>query len=127
MPGQEKTRLRICGDYSVTVNPQLEISRHPLPRSEDLMQKLSGGYCFIKIDLADAYNQMKLAPESQKRLTLSTHRGILLQTGLPFAISSAPSYDQDIMDQLTSDLQGVAGYMDNLLVSGFMSRKISRT
>ena len=87
------------------------------------MQKLSGGYCFTKIDLADAYDQIKLAQESQKRLALSMHRGILLQTRLPFGISSAPGYFQVIMDQLTSDLQGVAVYMDDLLVSGANAKK----
>ena len=64
LPAQEKARLRICRDYSVTVNPQLEMPRHALPHPEDLMQKLSGGYCFKKLNLADAYNQIKLAAES---------------------------------------------------------------
>nr|KAG5685748.1 hypothetical protein BaRGS_011066 [Batillaria attramentaria] len=41
----------------------------------ELMQKLGGGFGYTKIDLADAYNQIKLAPESQRRLALSTHRG----------------------------------------------------
>ncbi|CAI9716166.1 Hypothetical predicted protein [Octopus vulgaris] len=31
------TPLRICGDYSVTVNSQLEIHQHPLPLPEELM------------------------------------------------------------------------------------------
>ena len=118
LPGQRKAKLRVCGDYSATINSQLETHRHPIPRPEDLMQKLGGGYGFTKIDLADAYNQVKLAPESQRRLALSTHRGILLQTRLPFGITSAPGYFQNIMDKLTSDLQGVAVYMDDLLVSG---------
>ena len=82
------------------------------------MRKLGGGYGFSKIDLADAYNQILLAPESQKRLALSTHRGVLLQMRLPFGITSAPGYFQEIMDQLTSDLQGVAVYTDDILVSG---------
>ena len=82
------------------------------------MQRLSGGYYFTKIDLADAYNQVKLSPESQRRLALSTHRGVLLQTRLPFGISSAPGYFQEIMDRLTCDLQGVAVYLDDILVSG---------
>ncbi len=87
------------------------------------MHKLSGGYYFSKIDLADAYNQIKLGPESQKRLALSTHRGILLQTRLPFGISSAPGYFQEIMDQLTRDLSDVAVYLDDLLVSGSNSEE----
>ena len=43
------------------------------------MRELSSGYCFTKIDLADAYHQVQLAPDSQRRLAPSTHRGVLLQ------------------------------------------------
>ena len=118
LPGQTKAKIRVCGDYSVTVNPYLEDHRHPVPLPEDLMRKLSGGYGFTKIDLADAYNQIMLTPESQQKLALSTHRGVLLQRRLPFGIKSAPGYFQSIMEQLTSDLNGVAIYLDDILVSG---------
>ena len=110
--------IRVCGDYSLTVNSQLETHRQPLPLPEDLMCKLGGSYYFSKIDLADAYNQIKLAPESQKRLALSTHKGVLLQTRLPYGISSAPGYFQEIMEQLTSGLSRVAVYLDDILVGG---------
>ena len=53
------------------------------------------------------HNQIMLAPESQKQLALRTHRGVLLQMRLLV-----------ILDQLTSDLQGVALYIDDILVSG---------
>ena len=81
-------------------------------------QKLGGGYCYTKIDLADVYNQILLAPERQRRLALSTHKGVLLQTRLPFGIRSAPGYFQEIMEQLTQALPGVAVYLDDILVSG---------
>lgn len=110
--------LRVCGDYSVTVNDQLQDHRHPIPLPEDLMRQLGGGYGFTKIDLADAYNQIKLGPISQKRLALSTHQGVLLQKRLCFGIKSAPGYFQQLMDQLTKDLPGVAVYLDDILVSG---------
>ena len=100
LPGDDKPRLRVCGDYSVTV------------------RKLGGGYGFTKIDLADAYNQVRLCPESPKRLALGTLRGVPLQNVLPFGISSAPGCFQKIMDDLTSDLPGVAVYLDDILVSG---------
>ena len=74
------------------MNQQLEPHRHPMPLPEDLMRKLGGGCGFSKIDLADAYIQIMLAPENQKRLVLSTHRGVLLQMRLPFGVSSAPGY-----------------------------------
>ena len=78
IPGKP-AKLRVCGDYSITVNHQLEPHCHPVPLLEDLMRKLGGGYGFTKVDLADAYNQVMLAPKSLKRLAISTHRGVLLQ------------------------------------------------
>ena len=33
LPGQKKAKIRVCGDYSCTVNPQLEPHRHPLAPS----------------------------------------------------------------------------------------------
>nr|KAG5698933.1 hypothetical protein BaRGS_024854 [Batillaria attramentaria] len=116
--GALKPKLRICGDYSVGINDQLADHRHPMPLPEELMQKLGGGFGYTKIDLADAYNQIKLAPESQRRLALSTHRAVLLQQRLPFGIKSAPGYFQEIMENLTSDLPGVAVFQDDILTSG---------
>ena len=74
--------------------------------------------CFTKVDLADAYNQIKLTLESQKRLAVITHLGVLLQKRLPFGIKSAPGYFQEIMEQHTRNLQGVVVYIDDILVSG---------
>ena len=37
LPGQP-AKLRVCGDYSVSVNQQLEPHRHPMPLPEDLMR-----------------------------------------------------------------------------------------
>lgn len=110
--------IRVCGDYSATVNSQLEKHRHPMPTPESLIQKLGGGYCFTKIDLADAYSQIMLSPESQHKLALSTHRGVLLQKRLPFGITSAPGYFQSVMEKVTADLTGVGVYLDDILVSG---------
>ena len=111
-------KLRICGDYKATMNKYLKTNRYPIPLPSDLMTKLGGGQVYSKIDLADAYNQIKLSPESAKKLALSTHQGVLLQQRLPFGITSAPGYFQQIMDSLTSDLPGVAAYIDDLLVTG---------
>ena len=84
--GSLKPRLRVCSDYSVGINDQLEDHSHPLPLPEELMQKLGGGFGYTRTDLADAYNQIQLASKSQRRLALSTHRGVLLQQRLPFGI-----------------------------------------
>ena len=54
--GAINPKLRICGDYSVGINDQLAVHRHPMPLPEELMQKLGGGFGYTMIDLADAYN-----------------------------------------------------------------------
>ena len=44
-------RIRLCGDYKVTINPMLEIDKYPLPKPDDIFATLAGGKYFPKIDL----------------------------------------------------------------------------
>ncbi|KII64356.1 Retrovirus-related Pol polyprotein from transposon 17.6 [Thelohanellus kitauei] len=113
----DKASLRIRGDYSVTMNPVLKNHRQPIPIVDELISKLNVSYYFSIIDLANAYNQICLTPQSSSRLPLSTHRGVFLQKRLAFGIKSAPGYFQEIMSKLTADLNGVAVYFDDILVS----------
>ena len=56
--------LRICGDYSVTINKFSVLEQYPIPTLEELLSTLSGGKKFTKIDLSQAYHQLELTPES---------------------------------------------------------------
>ena len=47
-------QIRVCGDYKVTVNANLEVDQHPLPKPEDLFTSLSGGQKFSKLDFKHA-------------------------------------------------------------------------
>ena len=51
------------------INPQLEPNRHPLPIPEDLIRKLGGGYGFTKVDLAHAFSEINLGPETGAQYT----------------------------------------------------------
>ena len=104
-------KKNVCVDCSVTINLFS-------PISIQYLRKLSGGQHFTKIDLADAYNQILLSPDSQKRLALSPHRAVLLQQRLPFVTFSAPGYFQEIMDQLAQNLSDVDVYSNDILISG---------
>ena len=88
--------IRLCGDgdYKATINPMLEVEQFPVPSPEDPFATLSGGAVFSKLDLASAYQQVVLEPESHKYLTISTHTGLFRYTRLPFGVASAPAIFQ---------------------------------
>ena len=55
----DKTSVRVCGDFRMTVNPISKLNRYPMPRVEDLFATLGGGQSFTKLDLSQAYQQLR--------------------------------------------------------------------
>lgn len=111
-------KIRICGDFKVTVNPWLDINQYPLPKPEELFQALNGGVKFSKLDLKDAYLQISLDEESKKLVTINTHLGLLQYQRLPFGIASAPAIFQNIMEKILHGIEGVTIYLDDVTVTG---------
>ena len=111
-------KIRICGDYKVTVNTVLERDQYPLPRPEDIFASLAGGRQFTTLDLSHAYNQLVLKEESQRYVTINTHRGLYIYKRLPFGISSAPAVFQKTVDTILQGMGKVACYLDDILITG---------
>ena len=111
-------KVRICGDFKVTINPYLCPADYPIPRIEDIFASLSGGEKFSKIDLAQAYNQIELEEESKPYVTVNTPKGLYSYQRLPFGISTAPPIFQKSIKQVLKGLTGVQVYFDDILVTG---------
>ncbi len=111
-------RVRICGDYRVTINPMLDVNQCPLPLPEDLFATLAGGKQFTKLDLSHTYNQLILEEESRPYLTINTHRGLYWYNRLPFGTASALAVFQKTMDTILRGLKGVICYIDDILITG---------
>ena len=111
-------KVRLCGNYKITVNKYLKEVTYPLPLIHDLFAKLNKGEKFSKIDLSKAYNQLELDEESGNILTLNTHRGLFRMNRLPFGITTASSIFQKHIDMLFQGMDGVVAYIDDVLVTG---------
>ena len=109
--------IRMCGDYSGTINKCSPLEQHPIPTLDELLSKLSGGKRFTRLDLSQAYHQLELEPESREFTTISTHRGLYEYMRLPFGVNSAVSIFQRTIENLLADLPCCAVYIDDILVT----------
>jgi hypothetical protein len=110
--------LRLCADYSVTINKQLRVDQYPLPTAHELFTKLHGGQTFSKLDLSQAYSQCLLDEESQKITCINTHKGLFKYTRLVFGLACAPAIFQRVMENVLSGMEGVLCMLDDVLVTG---------
>lgn len=68
--------IRLCGDFKVSVNPNLYIHRYPIPRIEHIFLTLQGGKLFSKNDLLQAHAQIELNDNSKQLVTINTPKGL---------------------------------------------------
>ena len=111
-------RVRICGDYKTTINPNLIPESYTLPRIDDIFANLGRGEKFTKIDLTQAYLQCELDEESKKLTTINTHLGLFVYNRLVFGITSSPAIFQRIMDTVLAGLNNVQCNQDDIVITG---------
>ena len=111
-------KVRICGDFKVTINPVLKSDIHPFPLPEELFHKLNQGFKFSKIDLADAYLQIELEDKSKELVVINTHQGLYRCKRLPFGLSCAPAVFQKIIEKVIQEIPGTVNYLDDIIVTG---------
>lgn len=114
----EKTdgTIRLCADYSSTVNPQTKTADYPPDEFDRLIGSVGPGYHFSKIDLADAYLQFRVDEETAELLTINTCKGRYKFKRLPPGLSVAPGVFQRKMQTLFAKTKNVFVYFDDLFV-----------
>ncbi|CAF4637437.1 unnamed protein product [Rotaria sp. Silwood2] len=111
-------KIRICGDFKVTINPEILVDQHPIPSIDELLTHLNNGKRFIKLDLSDAYLQVELDDESKKFVVINTPLGLFQYNRMPFGISNAPAIFQRTMDQVIAGIPNCIAYLDDILITG---------
>ena len=108
--------IRICGDYSLTLNKLIDRDSYTLPRLEEILHKVSGAQVYSVLDLADAYLQVDLDEASQHLTCISTHLGHFAYTKMQFGISAAPLIFQEAIDTVLKDIPYTSTYQDDILI-----------
>lgn len=90
-------KIRVCGNYSRTVNPQIHVTQHPFPGIEEVMANVVGEE-FITLDVRSAFHHMLVDDTLFWILTLNTPIGLYRPTVLEFGYASAPAEWQQFMD-----------------------------
>ena len=70
-------KLRVCGDFKVTINQCVETKTYPLPTIDDIFARLAGGRIFTKLDLSQAYLQLPVDDDSKDLLVIKDCSGII--------------------------------------------------
>ena len=109
-------KIRMCGDYKVTLNPMIAEVSTPCLNVEDLLSEVGDSSYFSKVDLEGAYLQLKLNEKSKKLTTINTPWGLFQYNRLPFGVKSAPAIFQTAMLKIVSGLEGILVYLDDILV-----------
>ncbi|XP_048481336.1 uncharacterized protein K02A2.6-like [Plutella xylostella] len=115
---KDNGKVRIAGDYSLTLNKDMYIDKYPMPRIEEVFAKVGGGESYTKIDLSNAYNQFEIEEDSQSLTTINTPRGLFKYTRLVYGLANAPAIFQRTMETLLAGVEGVSCWLDDVCVTG---------
>ena len=96
----DKKTVRICGDFSQTVNKAAKVDVYLIPKIRDLFTKVAGATKFSILDLSQAYQQVQLDEQSRKYVAINTHSELFQYNRLPYGIASAPGIFQRVMENL---------------------------
>ncbi|GBG88366.1 hypothetical protein CBR_g47065 [Chara braunii] len=109
--------LRMCIDYrglnAITVK-----NREPLPRIDDLLDRVQGCRYFNKIDLKSGYHQIAIRPKDQHKTAFLTRYGLYEFVVMPFGLCNGPGTFQHAMNRIFHDYfdKFVIVYLDDILI-----------
>jgi hypothetical protein len=106
---------RFCVDYR-RLNSKTVKDVYPLPRIDEMIDKLAQSQYFSALDLASGYWQIEVAECDKPKTAFNTGTGLYEFNVLPFGLTGAPSTFQRTMDFLFMDVGHVMVYIDDLII-----------
>ena len=110
---------RFCVDYRKLNKVTIKDS-HPLPRTDDTLDALSGSVYFTKVDLSSGYWQVAVHPHDREKTAFTTGDGLYHFNVMPMGLTNAPPTFQRLMELALHGLHwsSCLVYLDDVIVVG---------
>lgn len=104
---------RFCVDYR-KLNAITITENWPVPRIQDILDRLGESTWFTTVDLASGYWQVSIDPNSRQKTAFSTPDGHYQFKKMPFGLKNAPTAFNRIIQQILGRLPFVELYFDDI-------------
>jgi Reverse transcriptase (RNA-dependent DNA polymerase) len=114
---KKEETLRICVNYR-QIKDYVCTDAYPLPRIDTVLKNISGYNWFTRLDLRDAYHQLRMHPDSEWLTTVSSKYGSYSVREMSFGLLVAPSYFQRFVNEILEKffVKDVIAYLDDILI-----------
>ncbi|GJT42483.1 putative reverse transcriptase domain-containing protein [Tanacetum coccineum] len=109
--------FRMCIDYQ-DLNKLMVKNRYPLPRIDDLFDKLQGSSIYSKKDLRSDYHQLRVREQDIPKMAFRTRYGHYKFQVMPFGLTNAPAVFMDFMNRVWKPYldKFVIVFVDDILI-----------
>ncbi len=108
--------VRLCVDYR-KVNAVSKFDAYPMPRVDELLDRLGAALFYSTLDLTKGYWQIPLSPLSKEKTAFTTPFGLHQFVTLPFGLFGAPATFQRLMDKVLRPHSAfAAAYLDDIII-----------